>query len=671
MGRIHRVGWAAVLFFLLMVQPAFSAHSVFSPLLGQEVLTGIGNISVIRVSIDANINAVGTVHMKMVLKFPTTSVYLLAKRIYPSPYVMLRDLLIQNADTIVKNADVKYRDSDRSIVMEADIVGQVVNKQGVWEFYVGKDADLIWRNDEIAIFAMISYSRSNAVVSYLKVRLPDKAYDISYDDTDRVLTYNMPREKVPSQIVTSVRTKLTVKPRIMSATYKIYGDPEFHDGYYWVARSEIVNTGNSNIYNLTIRYKMEGYCNWSEPHTYHVVVPGETLVDLYYPVIPSKVTKLMTRTPTMVEMKYTYKDEKGQLYTGYRHKRLHILGINQFEFSNIPIEERTGSWMDSFSNMPLLAAWVTHLDPVVKKFAGMASQLAGGVVTSSRNKDAIKFCNAVYDLMRGNNMVYQTPSSTFLTEYVPEQDVKYPRDTLRDKGGTCVDLSILYAATCETEGLGTLLISIPGHVFPVIILPEGGILPVEVTAISGAALNKPSIKSFSFAVAVKVAQKEIRRLRQGLYYVVDVEKMWREGVVSPELPPLDSDVLRKWGYKLVPPEKGREMKKSRTSPRVDAAGITGVWQGVGRNTSGGASRITMKLRQVGSNVTGSCILTPGGSGTVKGIVQGNRVKLVAYFMGVNGSFQIVFEGTIKGRTIVGRWYSPGSSVNGTFSLQRG
>ncbi len=667
MSKFHKVGWIVLLLVFLGVQPAFSAHSAFSPILGQGVLTGIGNISVIRVNISGKIDAVGTLHMKMILKFPTVSMYVMAKRIYPSPYVMLRNLLIQNADTIVKNADVKYRDSDRSVVMDADVVGQVVNKQGVWEFYVGREADLIWRTDKLAIFAMISYSRGSAVVSYLKIELPDKAYDVAYDTTDKVLTYSMPKEKVPSQIVTSVRTKLTVKPRIMSATYKIYGDPEFHNGYYWVARAEITNTGNSNIYNLTITYKMEGYCDWSESHTYHVVVPGETVVDLYYPVIPSKVTKLMTRTPTMVEMKYTYKDERGRLHTAYKHKRLHILGISQFEFSNIPVEERTGSWMDDYSNAPLLAAWVTRLDPVVKKFAGMASQLAGGVATSQRNKDAIRFCKALYDLMVDNKIVYQTPSASFLTEYSYEQDVKYPRDTLRDKAGTCVDLSILYAAVCEAEGLRTLLVLLPGHMFPIVSLPEGGYLPVEISAISGTGGSKPSAKSPSFAEIVRLAQRDMRRLREGLYYLVDVEELWRQGVVSPELPPLEANVLQRWGYKVVSPKKG----ETKGGVQKNIVGVTGVWHGVGRNSAGGASRILMKLRQVGNNITGNCVLTPGGNGTVRGIVQGSRIKLVVDFVGVNGRFQVVFEGTVKGNVIAGRWYSPGSAVTGTFSLQRG
>jgi len=226
-----------------------------------------------------------------------------------------------------------------------------------------------------------------------------------------------------------------------------------------------------------------------------------------------------------------------------------ILGINQLEFCNLAVEDRTGLWMEYFSNSPFLAAWVTHLDPPVKALAGMVSQRTGGVPTAFDQESAIRFCRALYELEIANGMAYQTPSG-FLEEYAPGQDIKYPRDVLRDKSGTCVDLAILFASACEAVGLETLLVTLPGHCFPVVLLPGGGMLPVECTAISGVAVGESQVKALPFEQAVELASQQFQQLQIGACYVIDVRTMWQQGVVSPELSTLEADILAKWGWQL-------------------------------------------------------------------------------------------------------------------------
>lgn len=102
--------------------------------------------------------------------------------------------------------------------------------------------------------------------------------------------------------------------------------------------------------------------------------------------------------------------------------------MNQFEFSNVPEEERMGAWADNFSNVPLFAAFVAHLDEPVKTFAGLVSQYAGGVTVAARDSDAEIFCRAMYELLIHNKVSYRTPSG-FLVDYVSHgQDIKFPRD---------------------------------------------------------------------------------------------------------------------------------------------------------------------------------------------------------------------------------------------------
>ncbi|MAG56223.1 MAG: hypothetical protein CMJ83_08035 [Planctomycetes bacterium] len=66
------------------------------------------------------------------------------------------------------------------------------------------------------------------------------------------------------------------------------------------------------------------------------------------------------------------------------------LGVNELVFSNLQRGNRTGAWHDNFNNAPLLAAWVSRNDPVVRQFAAMANRIAGGVGASSSVEDALK-----------------------------------------------------------------------------------------------------------------------------------------------------------------------------------------------------------------------------------------------------------------------------------------
>ncbi|MEA1964394.1 MAG: hypothetical protein U9O41_04605, partial [Candidatus Aerophobetes bacterium] len=178
-------------------------------------------------------------------------------------------------------------------------------------------------------------------------------------------------------------------------------------------------------------------------------------------------------------------------------------------------------------------------------------------------------------------MAYQTPSG-FLVEYAPGQDVKYPRNVLRDKSGTCVDLAILYASVCQAVGLQTILVFVPGHCFPIIVLPGGELLPVECTAISGVAVGKPQTQSLSFDKAVKFGYENLQKLQMGQYYMVEVRKMQQQGLVSPELPRLEAGILEKWGWHL-PQAQAQQTREGgrieeRAQPREGGGGQTTTTQ---------------------------------------------------------------------------------------------
>lgn len=523
------------LFFLAVLVTIF-------PLSGSSAQAPAGEFTLLRISGKTSVDEKGDLHSNFEWKIPTDALYAQLKRNYPNPYMVLREFLPQRATREVANTKVEYNDLARSLQLATDFLGAAVNRKGRWEVYMGRDTEIIWLENQKATFLQIIPLDSQMIeIMDLMMILPKKASSIGYEEDKGLLTYALPEK--PGVGRCELKLSVKSKPRIMAATYKLYGSTQVFEQSMWVAKTLFKNTGKCNIRNLKVTYRLGEYAETSVPKDYSLIVPGGSVVDLYYPIILSKVADLATRTPVDLEISYTYQDEKGTTYSDAIAERVEILGLNQIEFSNLTVEERAGTWAGSFSNAPLLAAWVTHLDPPVKTLAGMVSQLAGGVPTALDPESAIKFCRAVYDLEVANGVTYQTPSG-FLIEYSPGQDIKYPRDVLRDKSGTCVDLAILYASVCEAVGLETILIVIPGHAFPVVILPDGRFLPVESTTISGPDGATP------FDKALQIGLQQLSELRTGMYYAVNVQAMQQQGVVSPDLPRLESDILRRWGWQL-------------------------------------------------------------------------------------------------------------------------
>jgi len=554
---------------------------VYLPLGLASAQPSLQELNTLRITAKGTVDEKGNLKINLDWRFPTNALYIQIKKNFPSPYVILREFTSQKSAFEVANASIEYDDAERALHVTADFLGAAVNKKGRWEIDMGKGTDCILLEKQRGIFLQATPIDSQMIlVMDMMVSLPREAFNVRYNEEKGLLTYSLPRKSATGYC--ELDLSLRCKPHLMAATYKVYGNPDISEGSMWVAKAVFKNTGECNIRNLKVSYKLGEYSDWSIPHTYSLIVPGGCVVDLYYPVISSKVTQLLTRTPVDVQIKYSYQDEEGNKYEDISGERIEILGINQIEFCNLTPEERTGTWAEYFSNAPLLAAWVTHLDPPVKALAGMVSQLAGGVPTALDPESAIKFCRALYELEIANGLVYQTPSG-FLQEYAPGQDIKYPRDVLRDKSGTCVDLAILYASVCEAVGLETILILIPGHCFPVIVLPGGGLLPVECTAISGAAVGGPQGQALSFDKAVELASKELQNLQMGMYYLVNVEEMWQQGLVSPELPRLEADVLEKWGWRL--PQAQIQQRQQQ---------IAGGGQGEG--TGGGQTTTTFTKR---------------------------------------------------------------------------
>jgi hypothetical protein len=236
-----------------------------------------------------------------------------------------------------------------------------------------------------------------------------------------------------------------------------------------------------------------------------------------------------------------------------------LLSRNQAYYSSLKPEECV-DWSDWTNLMPIvLASFVTHEDPVIQQASGRVAKWAGGANAAGSNEEALKYMKAVY-LFMGENIAYQTPP-VGESEKQFHQHVKYGRDVLKNKAGTCIDLAILYGSMCEAVGLEAVLYSVPGHCFPAVKMPQNGrIVPLESTMIGRA----------SFEDAVQTAlEKQFKQFDAGTkpFTKVDIAQIQKQGALPMDLPSVGEDPLDKWGIKMPAVQLGENRPNPNPNPQ--------------------------------------------------------------------------------------------------------
>ncbi len=231
-------------------------------------------------------------------------------------------------------------------------------------------------------------------------------------------------------------------------------------------------------------------------------------------------------------MEYEYLDEENGKVERTDSAKIQLLSRNEVVYSSRESGDAI-TWYEAFENAPaILAAFSNANDPVMQQLAGRISGMAHGAASSIRTEDAIDFLAATWKFLEDNNFSYQTsPSFEIYNRF--GQHVKYGRDVIQNRAGTCIDLAILWASVTRAVGLKPYIVIRSGHAFPVIELPNGERLPIEATLI-----GKSSLKD-----AVTEGQKQLEEAQSMPYYMVDVTKLQAEGVRCLDLERVSDDFL--------------------------------------------------------------------------------------------------------------------------------
>jgi hypothetical protein len=357
-----------------------------------------------------------------------------------------------------------------------------------------------------------------------------------------------------------IAMQIEVKPAIMTAAYKVYANRNAGDGRYWLAKAVLKNDGGRPLTNVSTSYQVPGLVGWSTPHTYPEVLPGQTIVSLFYPRFPDSVSSKTTNSEEQVELRVEY-DQSGQRHQETRQVEFQMRGRNDMIYTTLPAEEVVNPH-DFYENTDMFAVFVTPDDPVIKYFVQQLEQRAMGGTTVGADADpeeVVRFMNTVYSYWVASGLVYAG------TEGLPEklgntvtsiQHVRLPREVLTGKAGLCIELAALYATIAEAAGLEPVIVTTANHAWPAIKVGNS-LVAIEATAIGTPGMGKDSGPA-SFQVAQRYGDAELSVWMRGGGDIIigdkkigevstpiamyDTADLHRKGIVPPELP--DDPALR-------------------------------------------------------------------------------------------------------------------------------
>ncbi len=478
-------------------------------------------------------------------------VYTTIKGVVTNPIYFLRELSSNRADTeLAPDAKASYNDATHSVILDVHLLGFVHNRgNGRWE-WEPEDLEYVSTNTDDAGQTVMTFLYKSSPSDDVKFEgnavctFPAGATDVSYDQRRNRVTYTLTPKNTTGKGRLDIR--FDARDQIMSCLYKVYGlETEF--AAQWVAKTCVENIGSGTITDLRLRYRVAGYSEWSMWQKFPEVLPGQTVVSVYKPVLEKSISELTSTTPANVMVEWRFIDSDGQREEDSDGQRVSILGRHEFIFSNLTREESMGSWYDAFSNAFMISAWVTRDDPVIKQFAAMANKAAGGQGAPYSDEAAYAVLKSCYELWLANDFTYQGPvglsDPTLSFDNTIVQNIKFPRDVIRDKSGTCIELAALYCSMAHSVGLKPYMVLIPGHAFSLIRLPSGNLLPIETTGIGGGKRRG----SAPFEKVIESATETYKKAAaEGRVLEIDIEDCWARGVSSPELAALPADILQRW-----------------------------------------------------------------------------------------------------------------------------
>ncbi len=359
---------------------------------------------------------------------------------------------------------------------------------------------------------------------------------------------------------------------IMPAAHRVYANEDALNGKYYLFKAKITNNSNATLEDVTVKYRIPDYIDWTELTVSGEMFPGQTLVIPCYPKFKDDITEKTTESMEKAEIEISWDgaDEDDIIEEEFSFK---LTNRNEYAYTGIKKEE-ISTWADMFDNDDLLACFVTPNDPVVKYYTQNLQEklMKGEQATVSQNpEDGVKFLAGIYEATRKSHMVYSgtkgIPQSTDdVTSTI--QHLRLPREVITGNTGLCIELSVLYASVLSAAGIDPIIYLIPGHAYPGFKM-NGQYYAIEATGIGGEGLGGVASVEKAFEKGQKQLQEFIQRQNSGdsRYVAVDIHALNQDGATAMDLK--DNDFMRKKVDEIVASWSGGKPVKTDNKRRKD------------------------------------------------------------------------------------------------------
>ena len=495
-------------------------------------------------------NGLGDAKITLRMRFPIKEYTALKSASSRNGVLLLRSLGLNRSWHQIEDARPTFEDETSVLTIGFVVRGLARTAEGdFWEAPVLEETAMAVNvKGNVAYFQQSLGTSLGVVTGQVWVAVPATASDLKTLEKPARVRFRLAPVSEPEGPFTE-DFALHVRPQLMGCLAKSYGSPRL--SALWAARGVFKNTGRRMLSDYQVRYRLVGFCQeWSNWQRCARVVPGQVVVDAYFPSLDlARIREIHGAREVRLEAQYTYRDPSGKVVEKAAGKPITLLGPNTVAYSGLTPDERIG-FHDRFNNVPLiLASFVTGDDPVVKRVAGAVTEMAGAGSFSGNDEDAIRFLMYLYVFMKAN-VTYTTPGGLAVQDQLT-QHVKYGREVLRDRSGTCIDLAILYASVCQSVGLEPVLYVTPGHCFPAIQLPDGRVMAVETTMVGSADKNvltdarRLELAKKAFVSACQEGKKKLLATRRNETPSIEirVRTLQKDGIYPLDLPSHGQDLL--------------------------------------------------------------------------------------------------------------------------------
>jgi hypothetical protein len=335
----------------------------------------------------------------------------------------------------------------------------------------------------------------------------------------------------------------TFRKSIMSFGYKVYANPQVGDGRYFLSKVVLKNSGGRPIRDLTVSYQVPDYIPWTTPEVASELPAGTSVVKLYYPKFPERITHLANQTTASLEIKMQWREEGGTTREQVLRDDFTIYGVNEVQYSDLPADDIL-TWYDQWNLGQFVVCMVTPNDPIVKEYAAAITKRMGGTLAGATQdpEQVVELMKATYDYMRETGMRYASAEGVPVSigdARTLVQTVRLPRDVITTNNGLCIELAILWASILDQLGCQTYIVMRPGHAFTIVQAGDK-YYPVECTAITPKAVG--SNTDVPFEKAMQMAMEDLQKQQYKIFY--SVQQYRSQGYASPELPDVDVDKVK-------------------------------------------------------------------------------------------------------------------------------